>query len=66
MESGCIRTLVNHDRALDRIETVVDTAANFDFAILVLTPDDTTIRRGTSEDSPRGNLFFELGLFTES
>jgi predicted nucleotide-binding protein len=46
------------------IETVVDAAAEFDFAILVLTPDDTTTRRGTSANSPRDNLIFELGLFT--
>lgn len=46
------------------IETVVDTAADFDFAVLVLTPDDTTTRRGTSANSPRDNLIFELGLFT--
>lgn len=46
------------------IETVVDTAADFDFAVLVLTPDDTTTRRGTLANSPRDNLIFELGLFT--
>ena len=46
------------------IETVVDTAADFDFAVLVLTPDDTTTRRGASATSPRDNLIFELGLFT--
>jgi predicted nucleotide-binding protein len=46
------------------IETIVDAAAGFDFAVLILTPDDTTTRRGKSADSPRDNLIFELGLFT--
>lgn len=46
------------------IESIVDTAADFDFAVLVLTPDDTTTRRGASASSPRDNLIFELGLFT--
>lgn len=46
------------------IETIVDAAAGFDFAVLILTPDDTTTRRGKTADSPRDNLIFELGLFT--
>jgi|SRR5665213_187384 len=46
------------------IESIVDTAAEFDFAVLVLTPDDKTLKRGASADSPRDNLIFELGLFT--
>lgn len=46
------------------IESIVDTAAEYDFAVLVLTPDDTTLARGASSSSPRDNLVFELGLFT--
>ena len=46
------------------VESIVETAADYDFAVLVLTPDDTTTKRGTKADSPRDNLIFELGLFT--
>jgi hypothetical protein len=35
----------------------------FDFAILVLTPDDLVISRGGSNQAPRDNVLFELGLF---
>jgi predicted nucleotide-binding protein len=46
------------------IESIVDTAAGFDFAVLILTPDDITTKRGATANSPRDNLLFELGLFT--
>jgi predicted nucleotide-binding protein len=35
----------------------------YDFAIVVVTPDDTTTMRGMSAPAPRDNLLFELGLF---
>ena len=34
-----------------------------DFAVLVLSPDDTLVSRGTASDAPRDNLLLELGLF---
>jgi predicted nucleotide-binding protein len=34
-----------------------------DFAVLVVTPDDTTESRGSAAASPRDNVVFELGLF---
>jgi hypothetical protein len=34
-----------------------------DFAILVLTPDDTVTSRDATSPSPRDNVIFELGLF---
>lgn len=46
------------------IESVVDRAVEFDFAVLVLTPDDTTTQRGVTNLVARDNLIFELGLFT--
>jgi predicted nucleotide-binding protein len=46
------------------IESVVDASLSFDFAILVLTPDDSTDKRGNIAASPRDNILFELGLFT--
>jgi len=46
------------------IEGVVDAALTFDFAVLVLSPDDATDKRGKVAPSPRDNILFELGLFT--
>src|SRR3989338_7277274 len=45
------------------LETLVDKAADFDFAVLVVTPDDMTQSRGKSQQSPRDNVLLELGLF---
>ena len=35
----------------------------FDFAVLVLTPDDQILTRDISTQSPRDNVLFELGMF---
>ncbi len=35
----------------------------YDFAILVLTPDDTLVSREDNVNTPRDNVLFELGLF---
>jgi hypothetical protein len=45
------------------IETLVDSLPRFDFAVLVLTPDDLVSSRGTETFGPRDNVIFELGLF---
>lgn len=45
------------------LETLVDKLADFDYAILILTPDDMTESRGQALFSPRDNVIFELGLF---
>lgn len=45
------------------LESLVDRLDSFDFAILVLTPDDTTISRDNTEQSPRDNVLLELGMF---
>ncbi len=37
-----------------------------DFAVLVLTPDDRLVTRGTHYPAPRDNVIFELGLFMGS
>ena len=34
-----------------------------DFAVLLLSPDDKVVSRGTTSDAPRDNIVFELGLF---
>jgi hypothetical protein len=45
------------------LESLVDKAHTFDFAILVLTPDDMTSSRGKRQQSPRDNVLLELGIF---
>jgi hypothetical protein len=46
------------------IETLVNELPKFDFAVLILTPDDLITSRNTELFGPRDNLIFELGLFT--
>lgn len=45
------------------LETLVNSLERFDFAILVLTPDDLVISRENLFQLPRDNVMFELGLF---
>jgi hypothetical protein len=45
------------------LEELVSSLEKFDFAILVLTPDDMTVSREKESQSPRDNIIFELGLF---
>jgi len=45
------------------LESLVESAATLDFAVLVLTPDDLTVSKGHTLNSPRDNVLFELGLF---
>ncbi len=47
------------------LESLLRAAKEYDFAALVLTPDDLVmnIKRGTEKDCPRDNVVFELGLF---
>lgn len=45
------------------LETLVKSLDQFDFAILVATPDDSGISRGIPSLTPRDNVLFELGLF---
>jgi predicted nucleotide-binding protein len=45
------------------IDSLQDARLLYDFAIVVVTPDDTTTMRGVSAPAPRDNLLFELGLF---
>jgi predicted nucleotide-binding protein len=48
------------------LESLVEKLPSFDFAILVLTPDDVAITSGEVEQLPRDNVLFELGLFMGS
>ena len=45
------------------IETLVNSLPRFDFAVLVLTPDDLVNSREVESLGPRDNVLFELGLF---
>lgn len=45
------------------LEELVRASREFEFAALVLTPDDLLERRGQAGNSPRDNVIFELGLF---
>ena len=45
------------------LESLAKKAKNFDFAVLVLTPDDLAITRGRIKNSARDNVIFEFGLF---
>jgi formylglycine-generating enzyme required for sulfatase activity len=45
------------------LEALVAGASQFDYAILVLTPDDLVDSRGSQRTAARDNVLFELGLF---
>ena len=45
------------------MESLINSLDNFDFAILILTPDDLVTSRDISSQGPRDNVMFELGLF---
>lgn len=45
------------------LESLVGALERFDFAILVITPDDVTTSRDETKPAPRDNVMFELGLF---
>lgn len=46
------------------IEELMCMSQKCDFAIMVMTPDDTTKTRGKTHTAPRDNVIYELGLFT--
>lgn len=45
------------------LDSLITVAAEVDFAVLIATPDDTTISRGESRPSARDNVVLEFGLF---
>jgi len=45
------------------LESLVSSLDEFDFAALVLTPDDLLTSRDKLSSTPRDNVIFELGLF---
>ena len=45
------------------VDTLITGVGRFDFAVLVLTPDDLVQSRNAESFGPRDNLLFDLGLF---
>jgi predicted nucleotide-binding protein len=45
------------------LETLVAETSEFDYAVLVLTPDDLLLKRDEAGRAARDNVIFELGLF---
>jgi predicted nucleotide-binding protein len=45
------------------VESLINALSRFDFAVLVLPPDDLVHARSTDVPGPRDNVIFELGLF---
>jgi predicted nucleotide-binding protein len=45
------------------LEALLRAMDYFDFAVFVLSPDDSTTSRGKTQPSPRDNALFEFGLF---
>ena len=45
------------------LESLLTALDNFDYAIMVLTPDDQVEKKGEQTFVPRDNVLFELGLF---
>jgi predicted nucleotide-binding protein len=49
--------------SMSTLESLANALDRFDFAALVLTPDDLVVSRDSSCWAPRDNMMFELGLF---
>jgi hypothetical protein len=45
------------------LESLINALKYFDFAVLILTPDDLVESRSGTSYSPRDNVIFEIGLF---
>ncbi len=48
------------------LEELVRQKYSFDFAILILTPDDLKVKRNQTKNTPRDNVLLELGIFIGS
>jgi predicted nucleotide-binding protein len=63
--SGCEVDLWEHvfDPSGYALPSLLAAADKVDFAVLVATPDDTTISRGVAQEAVRDNIILEFGLF---
>jgi predicted nucleotide-binding protein len=48
---------------MSNLENLSRILNDYDFAVIILTPDDVIISRGNQQKISRDNLIFELGLF---
>jgi hypothetical protein len=48
------------------LESLEEALRDFDYAVLVLTPDDVVTKRGEALSTPRDNVVYEAGLFMGS
>lgn len=48
------------------LDSLLNVARSVDFAVLIATPDDTTISRGVTQPSIRDNILLEFGLFASA
>jgi len=67
--SSVAQPIVWNDRSFFRLgtgtfEALVEALDNFDFAVLLFTPDDPVIHNNQSVFKPRDNVLIEFGLFT--
>lgn len=51
------------DTGNSTMDALFEAANEYDFALLLFTPDDEVKSRGESQPAPRDNVVFELGLF---
>lgn len=49
--------------SIGTLEGLIKASTDYEFAVLVLTPDDLVEKRGVTKSSPRDNVLFELGFF---
>lgn len=68
-EMGNVADFVRWDQSVFEpggftLDSLIATAAAVDFAVLIATPDDTTVSRGEEMPSARDNIVLEFGLFS--
>jgi CAP12/Pycsar effector protein, TIR domain/GAF domain len=69
LEEHCESTIWNQGifgLSQNTLASLVEATRNHDFAALVLTADDVTIKRGMTHQTARDNVTLELGLFIGS
>jgi len=67
-ELGSVVEVVRWDQSVFEpggytLDSLINISASVDFAVLVATPDDTTVSRGATSPSARDNIVLEFGLF---
>ena len=66
LQNDAITTIWKNDvfnLGMSPLESLMNSLDQFDFAVMILSPDDFLESRDDSYSSPRDNVIFELGLF---